>query len=238
MHIISSGYQILTLFQNFLLAGFRLMYIIQPAACTAEEKNHNDMLIGHPHQDYLILSVMFLFLLVTLFFFWVLQNVVLRFCLTMSLKLDGKVKLPVWEILCDGCRSGFFIYVFLTASMRPYMLHSLATVTTGVTFENPSLMNTYVQAVLLKYTDFLKLRTMKPLHLVFSKLSFNDYELQSGLDKSGFEVRSLKCQEDNCVHACSELLDYLAKVWIIILLLLLLTWVVKIRSASRGPTSF
>lgn len=94
------------------------MYIIQPAACTAVEKKQNDMLIDHPHQDYLILSVMFLFLLVTLLFFWVFQNLVLQFCLTMSLKLDGKVKLPVWEILCDGCKSGFFIYVFLTAFVK------------------------------------------------------------------------------------------------------------------------
>lgn len=29
-------------------------------------------------------------------------------------------------------------------------------------------MNTYVQAVLLKYTEFLELRTMKTLKLVFS----------------------------------------------------------------------
>lgn len=94
------------------------MYIIQPAACTAVEKKQNDMLIDHPHQDYLILSIMFLFLLVTLLFFWVLQNLVLQFCLTVSLKLNGKVKLPVWEILCDGCKSGFFISMFLTASVK------------------------------------------------------------------------------------------------------------------------
>lgn len=72
------------------------MYIIQPAACTAVEKKQNNMLIDHPCQDFLlILNVMFLFLLVTLLFFWVLQNSVLQFCLTMSLKFDGKVKLPV-----------------------------------------------------------------------------------------------------------------------------------------------
>lgn len=82
-------------------------------------------------------------------------------------------------------------------------------------------MNTYVQAVLLKYAEFLKLCTTKTLEVVFSFPS-NDYKLQSGLLKSGFEVRSLKCQEDNCVNVCSELLDYLAKMWIIILLLLLL----------------
>lgn len=55
------------LFQTFLLADFRLMYIIQPAACTAVEDKQNDMLIDHPCQDSLkILNVMFLFLLVTL----------------------------------------------------------------------------------------------------------------------------------------------------------------------------
>lgn len=85
------------LFQTFLLADFRLMCIIQPAACTAVEKKQNDMLIDH------LLSRLLtnfkcpgvFFLLVTLLFSWVLQNLVLQFRLTMSLKLDGKVKSPV-----------------------------------------------------------------------------------------------------------------------------------------------
>jgi len=98
-------------------------------------------------------------------------------------------------------------------------------------------MNTYVEAVLLKYTEFLKLCT-KPLNLCSVNFLSNDYELQSGLDKSGFEVRSLKCQEDNCIQVCSELLDYLAKIWIIILLLLLLAWVAKIRSESEALPHF
>lgn len=52
---ISSGHQIPMLFQTFLLADFRLMYIIQPAACTAVEKKQNDMLIDHLCQDFLII---------------------------------------------------------------------------------------------------------------------------------------------------------------------------------------
>lgn len=97
---ISSGHRIPMLVQTFLLADFRLMCIIQPAACTAVEEKQTDMLIVHPCQDSLpILNVVFLFLLVTLLFFWVLQNLDLQFCLTLSLKLNGKVKLPVWEIL-------------------------------------------------------------------------------------------------------------------------------------------
>lgn len=48
------------LFQTFLLADFRLMYIIQPAACTAVEEKQNEMLIHHPCQDsLLILNVIF-----------------------------------------------------------------------------------------------------------------------------------------------------------------------------------
>lgn len=52
---ISSGHQIPMLFQTFLLADFRLMYIIQPAACTAVEKKQNDMLIDHFCQDFLLI---------------------------------------------------------------------------------------------------------------------------------------------------------------------------------------
>lgn len=48
-------------------------------------------------------------------------------------------------------------------------------------------------------------------------------------------MRFLKCQEDNCIHVCTELLDTLAKIWIVLLLLLLLAWVAKIRSESRRP---
>ena len=67
---VSSGHRIPMLFQTFLVADFRLMYIIQPAACTAVEKKQNDMLIDHPCQDSLqILDVRGLFLLVTLLFF-------------------------------------------------------------------------------------------------------------------------------------------------------------------------
>lgn len=81
---ISPGHQIPMLFQTFLLADFRLMRIIQPAACTAVEKKQNDMLLDHPRQDsLLVLNVMFLFLLVTLLFFWVIQILVLQFCLAM-----------------------------------------------------------------------------------------------------------------------------------------------------------
>lgn len=85
------------LFQTFLLADFRLMYIIQPAACTAVEKKQNDMLIDHFCQDFLlILNVLvFVFPLANLLFSCVLQNLVLQFCLTMSLELDGNVKSPV-----------------------------------------------------------------------------------------------------------------------------------------------
>lgn len=43
------------------------------------------------------------------------------------------------------------------------------------------------------------------------------------------------CQEDNCIHVYSELLGYLAKIWIVILLLLQLAWVAKIRSESKRP---
>lgn len=43
------------LFQTFLLADFRFMYIIQPAACTAVEKKQNDMLIDHLCQDFLLI---------------------------------------------------------------------------------------------------------------------------------------------------------------------------------------
>lgn len=70
------------LFQTFLLADFRLMYIIQLAACTAVEKKQNDMLIDHLCQDFLlILDVLgfFFFSLVNLLFSWVLQNLVLQF---------------------------------------------------------------------------------------------------------------------------------------------------------------
>lgn len=86
------------LFQTFLLADFRLMYIIQPAACTAVEKKQ--MLIDHFCQDFiLILNVLFcfgfFFPLANLLFSCVLQNLVLQFCLTVSLELDGKVKSPV-----------------------------------------------------------------------------------------------------------------------------------------------
>lgn len=60
------------------------MCIIQPAACTAVEEKQNDMLIDHPRQNLLlVLNVMFLFLLVTLLFFWVIQILVLQFCLVM-----------------------------------------------------------------------------------------------------------------------------------------------------------
>lgn len=56
-------------------------------------------LIGHPYQDsLLVLNVTFLFLLDICWFFLVLENLFLLFCLTMSLKLDGKVKLPVQDI--------------------------------------------------------------------------------------------------------------------------------------------
>lgn len=48
-------------------------------------------------------------------------------------------------------------------------------------------------------------------------------------------MRFLKCQEDNCIHVCIELLDYLAEIWIVLLLLLLLAWVAKIRSESKRP---
>lgn len=52
------------------------MYIIQPAACTAVEEKQND----HPCQDSLqILNIIFLFLLITLLFFWVLENLILHF---------------------------------------------------------------------------------------------------------------------------------------------------------------
>lgn len=83
--------------------------------------------------------------------------------------------------------------------------------------------------------NFWNYAPWKPLNLCSVNFLSNYYKLQSGLDKSGFEVRSLKCQEDNCVHVCSELLDYLAKIGIIILLLLLLAWVAKIRSESKRP---
>lgn len=43
------------LFQTFLLADFRLMYIFQPAACTAVEKKQNDMLTDHLCQDFLLI---------------------------------------------------------------------------------------------------------------------------------------------------------------------------------------
>lgn len=56
-------------------------------------------LIDHPYQDsLLVLNVTFLFLLDICWFFLVLENLFLLFCLTMSLKLDGKVKLPVQDI--------------------------------------------------------------------------------------------------------------------------------------------
>lgn len=34
---------------------------------------------------------------------------------------------------------------------------------------------------------------------------------------------------------CTELLDYLAKIWIVLLLLLLLAWVAKVRSETKRP---
>lgn len=52
---VSLGHQIHMLFQTFLLADFRLMYIIQAAACTAVEKKQNDMLIDHLCQDFLLI---------------------------------------------------------------------------------------------------------------------------------------------------------------------------------------
>lgn len=56
-------------------------------------------LIDHPYQDsLLVLNVTFFFLLDICWFFLVLENLFLLFCLTMSLKLDGKVKLPVQDI--------------------------------------------------------------------------------------------------------------------------------------------
>lgn len=48
-------------------------------------------------------------------------------------------------------------------------------------------------------------------------------------------MRSLKCQDDSCVHVCSEPLGYLADIWRLILLQLLLAWVAKIRSESKRP---
>lgn len=56
-------------------------------------------LTDHPYQDsLLVLNVTFFFLLDICWFFLVLENLFLLFCLTMSLKLDGKVKLPVQDI--------------------------------------------------------------------------------------------------------------------------------------------
>lgn len=43
------------LFHTLVLADFRLMYIIQPAACTAVEEQQNDMLIDHLCQDFLLI---------------------------------------------------------------------------------------------------------------------------------------------------------------------------------------
>lgn len=80
----------------YFLADFRLMCIIQPAACTAVDKKQNDMLTDHPCQDsLLILNVAFLFPLVVCLFFWVLLSLFLQICLKLSSKLVGKVKSPV-----------------------------------------------------------------------------------------------------------------------------------------------
>lgn len=217
------------------------MYIIQPAACTAVDKKQNDMLTDHPCRDsLLILNVAFLFLSVVCFVLLGSSQFIFTVWLKIVIEVGWKGKITcVRNTSVMDAGLFFFISVFLTASIKTlyaaFFSYSdnlgnfLKTLNWWTFMYKQCCWNT------LNFWNYApwKLSTLR----LFNFLS-NEYELQSGLDKSGFEVRSFMCQEDNCVRVCSELLGYLAKIWIIILLLLLLGWVARIRFESEALPHF